>query len=777
MGTIYELLARAAALRDETALNSISPERAGGIMYDTIMAINELWLQQGSALVISKIYTSVSAMEADDEPVSDISGQPLRAGQIVVIASSDSDNGSVYRFGGISEGASVWAIVGLIGNITPVDALDSDSTQLPLAAHQGKVLDGKISQLGQELARSVSVDFDLNPLLYREQDYQPAGAVWYGLGKHRCIPVESGDILKIKSSKTSGDGVYAWVTNNEDGTIGGNVPFAPGESSRHNTTNNTWVSVVAPVGSKYLLIVTVDGSGNSVTWETILTGNENSIVFDSISDVKDKSLKILTSSVAAENLASAIVDVKCWTKEEFSGNATLGISTFGLYNDEVMLSIATSNGTYLGSFTIINSSSIPESGVVKYEGYSVEATHNFYISITINWEKYNNSDCSFSGSLPKIIFMLVESYSSNSFYLKNTYIKPLIDDLNDAVFGGLGEYNFVVDVNGSGDYMSLRECVDYANTLSDDTSSEKQPRINIFIKSGTYNIRNYYTNEEWNEQGFVGLILPRNCRLVGIGKKRSDVVITCTSENSTSAISTLNFRDDTYLENLTIYGEKLRYVIHDDFSNYIYANKYYNHREIKNVDFIGKSLAYMTIYGAGDTGGAVWRFKDCRFVNLTDLACFSVHDYNSTTGQTVADEYELIDCQFIGSPNGNTIKKNIEFSPLLSGCANRASIVGCNFNSIRIIADSSTLSTIDIKGHGNNRDYQVYYYTDYAKSMSPKFSDDTILGFNIGEDNILFGDYVKANNANNLIKSTEEDYTGIALDDIAVGEYGYIKLK
>lgn len=151
MGTIYELLARAAALREETALNSISPERAGGIMYDTIMAINELWLQQGSALVISKIYTSVSAMEADDEPVSDISGQPLRAGQIVVIASSDSDNGSVYRFGGISEGASVWAIVGLIGNITPVDALDSDSTQLPLAAHQGKVLDGKISQLGQQV--------------------------------------------------------------------------------------------------------------------------------------------------------------------------------------------------------------------------------------------------------------------------------------------------------------------------------------------------------------------------------------------------------------------------------------------------------------------------------------------------------------------------------------------------------------------------------------------------------------------------------------------------
>lgn len=147
MANINELLARAAALRDETMLNSISPERAGGIMYDTLLAMNELWLQQGAALVISKIYASVAAMEADTAPVSDLTGLPLRPGQIVVIASSDSDNGSVYRYNGTSSPS--WSLVGEIGNLEPVDSLDSDSTSLPLAAHQGKVLDGKISQLGQ----------------------------------------------------------------------------------------------------------------------------------------------------------------------------------------------------------------------------------------------------------------------------------------------------------------------------------------------------------------------------------------------------------------------------------------------------------------------------------------------------------------------------------------------------------------------------------------------------------------------------------------------------
>ena len=158
MANINEILARAASLRDETALNSIDPGRAGGIMYDTLLALNELWLQQGAALVISKIYASVAAMNADTSPVSDLTGKPIRPGMIVVIASSDSDNGSVYRYNGTA--APRWSLVGSIGNVSPVDSLDSDSAQLPLAARQGKVLDGKISQLGQQVIYDVTANND-----------------------------------------------------------------------------------------------------------------------------------------------------------------------------------------------------------------------------------------------------------------------------------------------------------------------------------------------------------------------------------------------------------------------------------------------------------------------------------------------------------------------------------------------------------------------------------------------------------------------------------------
>lgn len=151
MGTIYELLARAAALREETALNSISPDRAGGIMYDTLIFLNDLLQQQGTALVISKIYSSYQDMEDDLEPVSDLTGKPLRPGQIVSIASSDADNGDVYRF----DGPGDWVPVGNIGNLEVIDNLTSDSAEKPLAARQGKVLKGLIDGLDNDKVEKV----------------------------------------------------------------------------------------------------------------------------------------------------------------------------------------------------------------------------------------------------------------------------------------------------------------------------------------------------------------------------------------------------------------------------------------------------------------------------------------------------------------------------------------------------------------------------------------------------------------------------------------------
>lgn len=149
MATLQEILARAQALREETALGSISPERAGSIMYDTLQQINQMQLEGGS-LVISKIYESVAAMQADTAPVSDLTGQDLRQGQLVVIVPSDtssSDLGSVYRYNGTTEGASSWSFTGKIGGY-PMDQTPTQGSTR--AVTSGGVYE-QITQLDQDV--------------------------------------------------------------------------------------------------------------------------------------------------------------------------------------------------------------------------------------------------------------------------------------------------------------------------------------------------------------------------------------------------------------------------------------------------------------------------------------------------------------------------------------------------------------------------------------------------------------------------------------------------
>lgn len=205
MATLQEILARAQALREETALGSISPERAGSIMYDTLQQINQMQLEGGS-LVISKIYDSVAAMQADTTPVSDLTGQDLRQGQLVVIVPSDtssSDLGSVYRYNGTTEGASSWSFTGKIGGY-PMDQTPTQGSTR--AVTSGGVYE-QITQLGQEVH-----EIEVSEL---ESSFRNAGdgIVWFSLTSDLPIgkckieltagPTSGREIFDISSIKVS----------------------------------------------------------------------------------------------------------------------------------------------------------------------------------------------------------------------------------------------------------------------------------------------------------------------------------------------------------------------------------------------------------------------------------------------------------------------------------------------------------------------------------------------------------------------------------------------
>lgn len=141
---IYDLIGRAQRLRQETKLDSVSPDRVGALCEDTLKYINEFQLMASSP-VMHKTYVSFSAMQADAAPMSDITGKALKSGQLVVIVpanQSDSTAGDVYRYDNPSGNSSAWTYIGKIGGV-PADAELSETSTNPI---QNKVVAKSFAQ-------------------------------------------------------------------------------------------------------------------------------------------------------------------------------------------------------------------------------------------------------------------------------------------------------------------------------------------------------------------------------------------------------------------------------------------------------------------------------------------------------------------------------------------------------------------------------------------------------------------------------------------------------
>ena len=168
---IYDLISRAQKLRKETQLDSVSPDRVGGLHEDTLKYINEFQLLASSPS-LHKAYASVSAMQSDKSPKSDLTGKPLKPGQLVVIVpanQTDATAGDVYRYDGPSGNTSAWTFVAKIGAV-PADAeLSATSTNPP----QNKVVTEKLTELESEVGTIYSYgQYDINTSLERLLDYK-----------------------------------------------------------------------------------------------------------------------------------------------------------------------------------------------------------------------------------------------------------------------------------------------------------------------------------------------------------------------------------------------------------------------------------------------------------------------------------------------------------------------------------------------------------------------------------------------------------------------------
>ena len=244
MPNIIDILARAQSLMNETALNSITPPRAGGIMYDTLLVLNQMQLE-GASLLISKVYASVSAMEADTTPTSDLTGRALKPGQLVVIVTSDassSDMGSEYRY----NGPGSWTYVGKVGGL-PLDTEPIQNSTKAITSgavyNTKQALEGQIDQV-DEKNKELDAREKMLEGAYSEKNVIDASSLpnrnyslmvetgKYGTSntyKHGLVVVNPGDVVRISASSGYMTRI-CFVTSTASPTSGGNIPLCAGTS-------------------------------------------------------------------------------------------------------------------------------------------------------------------------------------------------------------------------------------------------------------------------------------------------------------------------------------------------------------------------------------------------------------------------------------------------------------------------------------------------------------------------------------------------------------------
>lgn len=264
-------------------------------------------------------------------------------------------------------------------------------------------------------------------------------------------------------------------------------------------------------------------------------------------------------------------------------------------------------------------------------------------------------------------------------------------------------------------FTSLRDACDWIDTKGN--ASEKL-RYEIRLQEGTYDISSYYSSVEKATPGFVGLIVPDWTTIKGIGNREKTIlayVLTAPDNN----ICVLNLKNTCSLENLTLYGVKTRYCVHDDKANGIgipYS------RYCKNVHFKGDEMTYGAVYGAGINSNAEWIFEDCIFESLTETSyqnCFSVHS-SGQANQVGSNQVTFDNCRFIGHGSLNNALILSTVMSTSNGYQDYCKLRGCKANGRLILREENA----SLYGAGI-----LWWATGYATTFT-----DIIINNTDGED-------------------------------------------
>ena len=317
----------------------------------------------------------------------------------------------------------------------------------------------------------------------------------------------------------------------------------------------------------------------------------------------------------------------------------------------------------------------------------------------------------------------------------------------------------VVNPDGTGDFTNLRAAIESTNTT--DT-------FVIEIAEGTYDVFADYTEEEINAADYVssnmdsfcGLMVNGNITLKGVGLKENTIIKGELDPNTYAysireQISTLNLQGNIKLENLTVTSKYIRYSVHDDFT------KTDTETTCVNCDFIqyvnSAQNGQNNAYGMGTRSGKITNFENCYFNPR-----FYEHTNHSFTKPSITTLKNCI------------ATESFNVQDMGSGQKDKVYFNCCNAPCIRYSWYNNALETPCLKVISDN-DIPLIY-TDESEHITT----DVKFIKNDSATTISKGSLIKRTDAityDVLSKGDEHLFYGIALEDIANGEYGRVIIK
>jgi len=257
---------------------------------------------------------------------------------------------------------------------------------------------------------------------------------------------------------------------------------------------------------------------------------------------------------------------------------------------------------------------------------------------------------------------------------------------NVSVINGDTAQNHVITVSldGTKDFTSIKDAIDSIT----DASAKNTYTIKIY--EGTYDIKSYYSAEQWavESTAFIGLVVPDFVTIEGVGN-RDDVVLTASDTTKRNYISTLNLGSVCSLKNLTVQSNGLRYAVHDDYS----TNVAKGYREIENCVFEQVNGFYVQAYGAGFHDNDTIIMKSCT-CKTDDNNGFSISFHNNT--DFVAGSYlEFENCRFL--------QNGLNLITIADGAMNNVMLKGTKAQSLVLNRQTSNTGIMfRITGYAND---------------------------------------------------------------------------